>query len=130
MNPQLILIPLAIGIGITALTAWINITIKFTNSAEDAKKNIKRIFATIAWFFSQCFVAWFLIINLISDKPLDRISVFIIVLCTASIVGSIFSYLIFKLLFLIETSRKEYLGFVKILPCIKDGLKKIDETIE
>jgi hypothetical protein len=130
MNPQIVLIPLAIGVGIAALTAWINITIKFANNAEDAKRDIKRIFYLIVSFLSQCIVAYFLFKNLISDKPLDRVSVFAIIVSTISIVGSIFSYLLFKILVLIEKSRKEYLGFIKILPCIKEGLKNAGKEID
>jgi hypothetical protein len=124
MNIQIILIPLAIGTGIAALSAWINITIRFANSAEDARRDIKRIFFIIVSFLSQCAVAYFLFTQLLSDEPLNRISVFSIVMCSLSIVVSTFAYLTFKLLFLIENSWKASWRMFQVLPCIKESLLK------
>ena len=102
-----------------ALSAWVNIKIKFANDAKDASRAIKRIFFILVIIASQGYTAWRLIEELVSKEPLTRGSVFFIVMCALSLFSLYLAYLCSLFLRLIKAN---ITMFTKI-PCIKKGLE-------
>jgi|ERR1035441_10134583 hypothetical protein len=103
------LVTIITGIGIAAVTAWVNITIKFAPTADHAKNDAKRIFLLVLSVLSQVFLLWVLISEYLSSEPLTRHSLFVILMVSFGLFHSylflvyrMFIKLIFRMVVVLE----------------------------
>jgi hypothetical protein len=97
MNAKEILIPLLM-VGITIiLNAIINTKIKFAPTAAHAITDIKKILLFTAFWLVQVYFAWLLISEFVSDAPLTKRSLVVILMCSFGLFHSYLAYWINKI---------------------------------
>src|SRR5690242_13150431 len=64
------LLPIPVGLGIAALTAWINITIRFAPDAAQAKRETRRIFVVILFVIEFIWITGYLAWLVIWEPPI------------------------------------------------------------
>ncbi len=80
MTVETIILAIAIPIGIAALTAWINIKIKFAPDAAHASREAKSIFFKLFLVITHLYLAGLLIWVIVSPKPWNRADYIVVIL--------------------------------------------------
>lgn len=99
-----LIFPIAIAIISILLTAYISIQIKHTSSKDEAVKVIKSIVNSIFFYLWTIFLIYHFINEVISDELLTRISVFVMIIDSLSLLSVFF--IKFAILPILEVQKK------------------------
>jgi type IV secretory pathway VirB6-like protein len=127
MSAKDILIPLVM-VGITIiLNAIINTKIKFAPTAAHAITDIKKILLNAAFWLVQLYFVWSLVSEFVSDAPLTKRSLFVILICS---IGLFHSYLMYWLNRVIHLFEKMTVVTNHLLDCINSHTESINSHTE
>ncbi len=118
---------IATGLSVTAITAMINIKIKYAQSEAHAKRSVALIFWITIYGISLLFVALVLIKELTSPEPLTRSSLITILLCCFCLFQAVIFYFFQRIYRILERNLtlfemgghvdRKLIDIIKELPC-------------
>ncbi|UCM99407.1 hypothetical protein LCX93_07630 [Sulfurimonas sp. SWIR-19] len=121
-----LIIPIIIAIITILLTAYISIQIKHSSTKDEAIKVIKSTINSILFYLWTIFLLYHFFNEVISDEPLTRKSVFVMIMDSLSL---LLVFLIkFAILPILEIQRKHIDSFGKHLQITEDMVSSTNNT--
>ena len=114
---RLILINVIIVIFIFGLTTYINIKTKFAKDEKEAMRHAKTLALNLILVLSSAWMVYILVMNFLSPEPLDKKSLFFILVNSFGLFYVLIGYHLGRVLSIFY----KYLKLLNKLPCTKDN---------